>query len=167
MPCPHMQKAVFTEHPVVAWSALTLRGRPEFPDLAPMQKHQVACQTTKKMIPDKSKNLKIKSWVGIVSMQRQQEISRHLIGGSSSPALTWPLVSSGITSPQGKFYYVCMSCPPEKNHAILGFTVKGRAAWLNLCWGFGRLLGFMSCSSNGWAESITGRAMAVWAHSCP
>lgn len=28
------------------------------------------------------------------------------------------LLPSGLTSPQGKFCYVCMSCPPEKNHKL-------------------------------------------------
>lgn len=112
---PHMREAVLTEHPVDAWAALSLQGSPKFPDIVPMQKHHLVCQTTKKMILDKSKDLKIKCWLGIVSMQRQQEISRHLICGSTSPAFTWLLVPSGLTSPQGRFCYVCMSCPLEKH----------------------------------------------------
>lgn len=86
------------------------------------------CQTTKKMILDKSKNLKIKCWLGIACMQRQQqETPRHRICGSSSPALTWLLVPPGLTSPQGRSYYVCMSCPPEKKTCYFRLHSQGKS----------------------------------------
>lgn len=57
--------------------------------------------------------------------------------------------------------------PTWNKHANLGFTVKGRAAWLNLCWEFGRLLGFMSCSFRWVGRKHYRQAMAMGAHSCP